>query len=627
MKLIFANSYDFLENAKDLKIFAKDISYFLELNKEGARIDLGQNRTLFIEGELYYYLDSAGESHPINISEKDSLARIFNLYGIQEINNFLEGIFSYVIVDSSNKVAFICTDKFNRKDIFYRKTKGGYIFSSDINDLIEDNKMAHSNFSVACMLSINYTPSRHTIYENIFKIGVGEVIKLEVNGHEIKFSISSLRQIRKISAEEDKDFGKFYGIFRNSVLSRSSKSENYIQLSGGIDSTFILDCLLKEYDSTNVKAICAKTVDKSGKWLNYADVNRPILIAKHYGIKLELVEQRLAAEYNLKYWELAKKRMKNEFMFNSLHYRMAERLKTISGENAAILNGEASDSLFNFGFTQRYFYDKPKIKSYLEKMRSYFYGPTFFKKVLDHSAESDIFLNIFKLYRGGKYIFSEKMDIFEYLFSFIFSEERLPFARSVALSNVLFPKGQKNFKEWINDNYFKEILEDMNQENIYSCLIDLYLNFHLQGANIKGVFYAMREYNLKIRMPFLDLLIVRYLSSMPEKYGRGLEFRSVKYPLYFISRRSPNFPMRIIRDISGEINYSHTRGKLFKKWICDSSLTPRLRQLYDSRSVIRDLDAGFFNTGEISRILDNFSDNNCDYELLFRIFWILELMR
>jgi len=44
------------------------------------------------------------------------------------------------------------------------------------------------------------------------------------------------------------------------------------------------------------------------------------------------------------------------------------------------------------------------------------------------------------------------------------------------------------------------------------------------------------------RSPFNDYRLIEFLSKAPEKWGRGLDFNHVKYPLKWVAKNKIKFP-------------------------------------------------------------------------------------
>ena len=70
-----------------------------------------------------------------------------------------------------------------------------------------------------------------------------------------------------------------------------------------------------------------------------------------------------------------------------------------------------------------------------------------------------------------------------------------------------------------------------NKDELYSIYIHLYNSFHWQAGTVSTMYELPDHHNLKMNMPFWNPVLHSYLSKMPESWGRGLETRTLKYPL------------------------------------------------------------------------------------------------
>ena len=52
-------------------------------------------------------------------------------------------------------------------------------------------------------------------------------------------------------------------------------------------------------------------------------------------------------------------------------------------------------------------------------------------------------------------------------------------------------------------------------------------------------------FNLKCRLPFLDIKLIDFLSIMPESWGRGLDINNTKYPLKWVLNNKIDYPIEL----------------------------------------------------------------------------------
>ena len=67
--------------------------------------------------------------------------------------------------------------------------------------------------------------------------------------------------------------------------------------------------------------------------------------------------------------------------------------------------------------------------------------------------------------------------------------------------------------------------------------------FRLQSPQVQIFRGALKN----VRFPYIDLNLFRFLYKMPEAFGRGLNFNSIKYPLKSLVKK--NFPKEFLKNL------------------------------------------------------------------------------
>ena len=62
--------------------------------------------------------------------------KLFNDYGVKDIINELEGMFSGVYVNARKNISIIFRDRFGIKPLYYTKNKNYFLAASEINSLL-----------------------------------------------------------------------------------------------------------------------------------------------------------------------------------------------------------------------------------------------------------------------------------------------------------------------------------------------------------------------------------------------------------------------------------------------------------------------------------------------------------
>jgi len=114
--------------------------------------------------------------------ESEVIAYGYAEYG-DSIFNKLNGAFSIAIYIKKRDKLILVRDKFGSKPLFYYYYNDNeFIFSSDLNDIIEYGiKKGINNIALNTYFALTYIPAPHTIYKNVNKVEAGSCIKLENN--------------------------------------------------------------------------------------------------------------------------------------------------------------------------------------------------------------------------------------------------------------------------------------------------------------------------------------------------------------------------------------------------------------------------------------------------------------
>ncbi len=529
-------------------------SWRIEFNRSSFVFEAGSGETVVLEGELFYYMNANDEAIRF-ASDEDVCTRLKRLYdsvGQEGLPESAEGMYHVAVVNEMTDAVTIFGDAYNRVNLFYCIDRECPIVSTEYRDVISHFGRIEYDPAVSyCLLILGYPPSKHTPYRGLRRLDFGERLLLQNNGvHLVK------AEARPLLSQEmgDADLDRYGEILENAVLSRSSQTENWVELSGW-DSTVILGVLRKHFDAAKVGAVATGGKYRDGTW-GYV-VKESIELGKHYGVPVEFVEYSLADKRLPNIWSDGIQNWLSHFIYDPpLGYlTMANVIKKKGKPGAAAFIGSFSDSIHDFAFS--HFASLPYLsydfRNYDGKMRAYLYSPSFLKKVLDNTFEDDFVYRLFRWHYSKVRVtdvslLSRNERVFEYLLAFLMSNFRLPFA-SIATESIFSSNGITYFKEWLWDNYFKDAVERIDGSNMYFWLIRLYQHFHLQGFEKNAQDICFEGSGKVARQPYYDLRLIKFTQMMPENWGRGLEWRPGKYPLKHYGREI-GVPYELLESIS-----------------------------------------------------------------------------
>ena len=594
-------------------------SWNVIFNANSQIIDLGNGRTLVIEGEIYYCKLPNGRTKIVKKKKSETkLIKTLCSEDPSNISNIIEGAYVAAAVDKKNDSVRVMGDAFGRVNLFYHEDADNCIASTDIADILSGIEgMKYQQEVLYCILIVGYAPAKHTPYKKVRRLAYSERLLFENGKKQViqpKLGEIKTRQMKGI------DLKTYSKICENAILSRASEVENWVMISGGWDSTIMLATLCKHMDKKKIRPIVARLLLPNGKCYNPYEVSKSQKIAAYYGLKCEVADAWLGGKDTYNNVSALSQNLRSHLLFSWLpaFYAISEIIKKKGKKGAAIFYGAFSDALHNFGFAQ--FSSLPYLsydfREYSDKMRNYLYSPRFLSKVLNSSYDKDF---IFKLFwwhaNSAQDVVKSKGSadaVLDYLLSLILSDFRIPFAR-IARDDIFKEEAKESFKKWLHDNYFKEAVENIKPENMYFYLIHLYKYFHLQGNEYQVIKSSFDGSGFHPRLPYLDMKLSEFLASMPENWGRSLEWKPIKYPLKQHAIENLDVPVDIIEsEFHSYIDEKEDKDRLLdwrSEMVNGSSLGWNWRDPKKQKVVDEIFDEKWFDTDTIKKQLSG----PCDF--------------
>lgn len=533
----------------------------------------------------------------------------------QNVSKF-EGRFIIFKFSKISKEISIWCDNLSRSDVYYSKKKNIKLISSNLEvftnnyDLkLDKNALAHS-----MIIYGGRPPKMHTIYQKISRISKDQIILIKkeiIIKQKIFFLKNSKENFNKNDLE---NYGKH---FLNTIKTRSSDKLNIVLLSSGWDSTSILAALHHLKGSKKIIAVIGrmKYAKRSGV-INSFEILRAKKIAEFYKVKLDIYDWNYSKQVNFFDTEFRNYLKNNQFFswtaYN--HWNLLKYIKKKYGPGIKIFAGEISDGAHNLGFSQYVTIFHPgsyDFREYSDKMNSYLFGPTFLRVIFSKKLNLDPVWKIFKsIYKNSIFekIGQNNKIISQILSNFFLRPARIPFY-SIDNSSVLLKKGKNNYLNEMEKIYLKDISKKTNPNNLYSTYIHLYNYFHWQGSTVNTLENISDYFGLKCEMPFLDSKILEILSIMPEKYGRGLDFKNTKYPLKWFLKNKINYPYELQ---SGPHSYTYDVNPTFThpaEVLYGSAFKKEFKKILKNKKFLKILDQEHFNKKYINRIINQYINN------------------
>jgi asparagine synthetase B (glutamine-hydrolysing) len=569
-----------------------------------------------------------------NISEKKALNELIETTDIHNYVKNLEGRF-IILIEKNNALKLI-TDKFSRLDVFFINTKNNFMLSNNFKLVCQNlSSLKIDQIAISHMINILGTKpaKKETIFKEINRLGVGEILEL-----------STLVKIKKevFKPKKTEEFGyekiaEYYDIFSDYFKSLS-KSKKTIFMSSGFDSSFLASMASKILGKNNIKGVTLKQkFSERSKIYNKFEIDRVKKIGEYLDIKIfygEIDLNKNFHKYAEKFKDISANRMVPMTLAAIMHYELSKTSKKFTGSNE-LLSGEVSDGVHNFGFAQyaNFFkHESNGLREYVDKMMNYLYSPSFFKKLKEGTYETDyVFQFLLELKKIDKKMLnktknSEKSKN-EILTSLFLTDKRFPLLKDQ--SPILKKSKVKSIEKYYQKKYFSEIkLKD--DKEIYSAYIHLYNSFHWQAGTVSTMYELPDHYNLKMTMPYWNPILHDYLSVMPENWGRGLETKTLKYPLK--ENLSKNFNIMNVLNL-GPHSYQYDVNKFsdpFLEILISKSTKKYVTQVFDKYHPCDYLDNSYFNRQAVYKIIKGYKNDNFDItkaSLTYRLFTLSNLLK
>lgn len=568
-----------------------------------------KNVQIILSGKFYYY--NLANSKPVLFSAKpeSQLGKLVRKHSIENFINNVEGEYIGVRIDSEKQSLTLFSDKLKQSEFYYFYNNDFFVASDDPREIVEDMNISKYDSNVLASAVMFYVPKGHLLFKGVRRLKYNESVTVIKN----KVAVTRFRdKDQEIARYSEKDLDRYYELYKNSILSRASKKFNLVFASGGWDSTSLLFMLSRYLGKDKVRGITIKMVMSDGSCFNEFEVKKVLSIGKILGIKIEIVEVNYGKRDLYSKFDEVKDILfyKNIFYFSPANWsKVVGYIRDKYGEDVVVFNGEASDSLHNYGFSQYISipHENDDFAEYADQMKNYLFGPTFFKKVMDNTFLSDavykIFLNLNKdkEFVNVKNLNAERRK-YLYLLSFIFSDLRIPF-RALDYTKYIKTDFHREFERWLEKEYFAEPAENINKNNLYYYFSYLYVLFHLQSPQVQIFRNGLRN----VRFPFIDLNMFKFLYKMPESFGRGLNFNSIKYPLKTLVRKK--FPKELITVVgTGPHSYlSEVRDvNIYDDYLLQGPIYAYIKDNLDFKRIRRDFPRHIFHVDKIEEFVNNF---------------------
>tara|TARA_Y200000002_G_scaffold295699_1_gene250200 strand:- start:3002 stop:4903 length:1902 start_codon:yes stop_codon:yes gene_type:complete len=587
--------------------------------------------------KIIFFGDVYGETKNQKIT-KISISKIFKkIFLSKDVNKFIDTIDGrFIVIFENNGKTIIRADKFSRYDLFYNTSSNCTYVSNNFQIIYNMSENLNLNsLAISHMINVLGTKpaKKDTLFSEIKRIGVNENLILDNN-----FKIFKRKFIPQQTVDYKYDkIEEYFTIFTN-YLSNMSKTKKTIFMSSGYDSSFLASVSSKVFGNKNVSGVnLIQKFSERSKIYNKFEVDRVKKIGKYLKIKIHFGEINLNKNFD-KYAEtfsnISPLRMTPMTLAAIMHFELSKISKHKS-PGSDLLSGEVSDGVHNFGFAQyaNFFgHDSNGFREYVDKMMNYLYSPSFFSKLLKNDFQNDY---VFKTLVKMKNIKIKKFNKFKNM-----NEVKNSLLNSLFLTDKRFPLienqspilNQNKIKK-VNDYFKNEYFNDINLSNkneLYSIYIYLYNSFHWQAGTVSTMYELPEYHNLKMIMPYWNPILHEYLAKMPENWGRGLETRTLKYPLK--ENLSKKFDIMNVLNL-GPHSYQYDVNRFsdpFLEILISKSAKKYINKVFKKYHPCDYLDKKYFKSNLIYKTIKRYKNNQIDKDkttLIYRLFTISKLLQ
>ncbi len=201
------------------------------------------NSTVIFNGEIYNYkqlrsqLKSQGIIFKTN-SDTEVLLEGYNFYG-EKILDYLEGMFSFIIIDRKRSIALAARDPFGIKPLYYIHNKNFTAFSSEMRIFSRLKKAEPDLSALPELLTFKWAAGKTSNQTDVIKVEAGTTIKVNLyDGSIKKFRYSNILDL--LTSPKINDENNVKEALEKSIYDHLISDVGYsTQLSGGIDSSLI----------------------------------------------------------------------------------------------------------------------------------------------------------------------------------------------------------------------------------------------------------------------------------------------------------------------------------------------------------------------------------------------------
>ncbi len=256
------------------------------MSNEDGSIWITYNGEIYNFNEIKTELKAKGHIFTTH-SDTEVIIHAYEEYGIDCIHQ-LNGMFSFAIWDSNEKILILVRDRLGIKPLYYAIWDGGLIFASEIKSILEYQGFPKEvNTSVIKeYITFRFISGKETLFKKVFNLLPGHML-IWRNGSV------SIKKYWDINFEQEIIDNELFIIEELDILLRDSVYKRLISdvplgtfNSGGIDSSLIT-ALVCRYKKEPVHTFSVGFYEKEFDESSFAQLISNIYNTKHHMIKID----------------------------------------------------------------------------------------------------------------------------------------------------------------------------------------------------------------------------------------------------------------------------------------------------------------------------------------------------
>lgn len=226
----------------------------LDLSKAGHQpmFDNQENFTIVYNGELYNFkqirqeLIGKGYLFSSN-SDTEVVLKSFIEWGPECLSKFI-GMFAFIVVDLIHEKVFVARDQLGIKPLYFYQDKDAILFASEIKCFRHYIKFELNESALYEQFFYRYVSGKQTIFKNIYRLPPGTYMEFDKRGIIFEKKYYDITESLLNSRNLNIDLRLVENEVKDSIFFHTQSDVGYnIQLSGGIDSSYITAVLAKDY--------------------------------------------------------------------------------------------------------------------------------------------------------------------------------------------------------------------------------------------------------------------------------------------------------------------------------------------------------------------------------------------